>query len=169
MVLYTVVSTAKDLSIFYHLTTLVFLYPKDKKIFTFLADKGLALCRIHLLKGDDFTQMPLLLRHEDGSVALQSHEITQYRPRKAGDKDSEWEGKIWINETQYFVRVPQKVWHMYTGGYQPAQKWLKDRKGTALTKANIIHYAKIIRALKQTAQLSQEIDTHISLKDFEHS
>ncbi len=32
------------------------------------------------------------------------------------------------NETQYFENVPEVAWNFYIGGYQPAQKWLKDRK-----------------------------------------
>ena len=38
-------------------------------------------------------------------------------------------GQIWINECQYFDQVPLLAWQFYVGGYQPAQKWLKDRQG----------------------------------------
>ena len=37
-------------------------------------------------------------------------------------------GRVYINDTQYFDNVPKTVWNFYIGGYQPAQKWLKDRK-----------------------------------------
>jgi len=30
------------------------------------------------------------------------------------------------DETQYFANVPEVAWSFYIGGYQPAQKWLKD-------------------------------------------
>ena len=39
--------------------------------------------------------------------------------------------QVWINKTQYFADIPQEAWKLYVGGYQPAQKWLKDRKGRA--------------------------------------
>jgi hypothetical protein len=39
------------------------------------------------------------------------------------------DGKVWINRTQYFANVPDVSWTFFIGGYQPAQKWLKDRKG----------------------------------------
>ena len=41
-------------------------------------------------------------------------------------------GTVYINETQYFSNVPELAWNFYIGGYQPAQKWLKDRKGREL-------------------------------------
>ena len=46
----------------------------------------------------------------------------------------------------------------YIGGYQPAQKWLKDRKGRTLGMDDIQHYRKIIKALHETDRLMQEID-----------
>ncbi len=38
------------------------------------------------------------------------------------------EGRVYINTTQYFGEVPELAWTHFIGGYQPAQKWLKDRK-----------------------------------------
>ncbi len=43
--------------------------------------------------------------------------------------------------------------------YEPAQKWLKDRKGKKLDYEDILHYQKIIVALKETAWLMNEIDS----------
>jgi len=41
-------------------------------------------------------------------------------------------GRVYINETQYFDKVPLVAWEFYIGGYQPAQKWLNDRKNRIL-------------------------------------
>jgi hypothetical protein len=54
--------------------------------------------------------------------------------------------------------VPEVSWNFYIGGYQPAQKWLKDRKDRTLTFDDIMHYQKIIVALKETYRLMTEID-----------
>ncbi|MCQ2167185.1 MAG: DNA methyltransferase [Bacteroidales bacterium] len=71
---------------------------------------------------------------------------------------SEWsEGKIWINSIQYFGNVPEAAWDFYIGGYQPAQKWLKDRKGYTLSFDDIKHYIFIIHALTETNRLMKEI------------
>ena len=67
-------------------------------------------------------------------------------------------GNVYINETQYFKNVPLVAWNFYIGGYQPAQKWLKDRKGRELNYKDILHYQKIIVALTETDRLMKEID-----------
>lgn len=67
-------------------------------------------------------------------------------------------GKVWINDTQYFDKVPYHAWTFYIGGYQPAQKWLKDRQGRVLSFNDILHYQKIIVALTETARMMQEVD-----------
>ena len=65
--------------------------------------------------------------------------------------------KVWINKQQYFGNVPEEVWDFYIGGYQPAQKWLKDRKGRTLVFDDIKHYLYIIHALAETIKLMQKI------------
>ena len=68
------------------------------------------------------------------------------------------DGKVFINETQYFGNVPEIAWNFYIGGYQPAQKWLKDRKDRELSYEDIVHYKKIIYALTKTDELMKKID-----------
>jgi calcineurin-like phosphoesterase family protein len=60
--------------------------------------------------------------------------------------------------TQYFEDVPEVAWNFYIGGYQPAQKWLKDRKDRELQVDDIRHYLKIIVALTETDRLMKEVD-----------
>jgi len=43
-------------------------------------------------------------------------------------KGSYTDQKVYINDTQYFQHIPEVAWSFYIGGYQPAQKRLKDRK-----------------------------------------
>lgn len=74
------------------------------------------------------------------------------------DKPSYKDGKVYINKEQYFDNVPEDAWNFYIGGYQPAQKWLKDRKGRELGFEDILHYQKIIVALTETDRLMREID-----------
>jgi hypothetical protein len=76
----------------------------------------------------------------------------------AVDKVSYKDGKVYINSKQYFGNVTETAWNFYIGGYQPAQKWLKDRKGRTLTNEDIVHYQKIIVALTETDRIMKEID-----------
>lgn len=72
-----------------------------------------------------------------------------------------WEqNRVYINGEQYFEGVPESAWNFYIGGYQPAQKWLKDRKGMTLDFEDVRHYQRIIYVLLQTERIMQEIDNN---------
>ncbi len=118
-------------------------YPKDKKTFWQLVKLGGELRQIHLLESETvnkfITTFPI-----DGNNAV---EKIKYENKK-----------VWINSTQYFDEVPQVAWEFYIGGYQPAQKWLKDRKSRTLNFDDIQHYQKIIVALSETERIMKEID-----------
>lgn len=118
-------------------------YPKDLDTFWQLVKEGGEIRQIHLLESPKVEQY-----------------ITQY-PIDGDNvvgKTKFQDGKVYINETQYFDNVPQIAWEFYIGGYQPAQKWLKDRKDRKLEFDDILHYQKIIVALSETDKLMKEID-----------
>ncbi len=70
---------------------------------------------------------------------------------------SETHGKVWINDDQYFDKVPHQAWQFFIGGYQPAQKWLKDRQGRELSFDDILHYQKS-SSPHRTDRLMQVVD-----------
>jgi predicted helicase len=118
-------------------------YPKDKDTFWQLVKLGGEIRQIHLLES------PIVEKY-----------ITQY-PEVGNNtvtKPKYQDGKVFINDTQYFDNVPQIAWYFYVGGYQPAQKWLKDRKERALEFDDILHYQKIIVALTETDRIMSEIN-----------
>ena len=118
-------------------------YPTDKERYHRLAGKGAELRRLHLLDDVDCwtvnTTYPV-----DGT-----DEVIRERYEN---------GRVYINDTQYFGGVPQTVWEFFIGGYQPAQKWLKDRRGRTLNYNDITHYRRIVYALSETTRVMQEID-----------
>lgn len=118
-------------------------YPKDKDTFWQLVKLGGEIRQIHLLES------PIVEKY-----------ITQYP--EDGDnivtKPNYQNGKVYINDSQYFDNVPKIAWEFFIGGYQPAQKWLKDRKERKLEFDDILHYQKIIVALSETDRLMKEID-----------
>ena len=67
------------------------------------------------------------------------------------------DGKVYINDGQYFDHVNEADFGFFIGGYQPAQKWLKDRKGRTLANEDIDHYQAIILALSRTRTLMQKL------------
>lgn len=131
-------------------------YPEDPDLFWQLVELGGELRQIHLLKHpvvEEFiTTYPIA-----GSNII-SNRLTKTDPGFIPEDDDETTGKVWINEEQYFGNVPKKAWEFYIGGYQPAEKWLKDRRDRELSIDEIRHYQKIIVALMETDRLMQEID-----------
>ncbi len=119
-------------------------YPKDQETFWQLVKLGGEIRKIHLLESPSvekfITQYPI-----DGNNV-----VTKLKYQ---------DGKVFINDKQYFANVPEVAWNFYIGGYQPAQKWLKDRKDQKLEYDDILHYQKIIVALTETDRLMKDIDT----------
>ncbi|HNU40615.1 MAG TPA: hypothetical protein PKI26_09975, partial [Methanothrix sp.] len=67
-------------------------------------------------------------------------------------------GYVYINKAQYIEGVPKEVWEFHVGGYQVCEKWLKDRRGRQLSFDDLMHYQKVVVALKETIRLMGEID-----------
>lgn len=118
-------------------------YPKNVDTFWNFAKLGGEIRQLHLFKSQKLerpiTQYPLTGTNVVCKILYKN-------------------GRVFINETQYFDNVPEVVWNFCIGGYQPAQKWLKDRKDRELQIDDIRHYMKIIVALYETDRLMKEID-----------
>jgi predicted helicase len=128
-------------------------YP-EKENFWQLVKLGAELRQLHLLESVRLENSQLKSTYPasgDNKISRKIHK-TDY------EITSETAGRVWINDNQYFGNVPQTAWEFYIGGYQPAQKWLKDRYERTLNREDIVHYRKIIHALSETARIMQEID-----------
>jgi predicted helicase len=124
-------------------------YPENAEQFNKLATFGEKLRHLHLMENitvsNNFANFP-----KSGD-----NKVENLFTEKSNDYQ---ENKVWINDSQYFGNVPEIAWKFYIGGYQPAQKWLKDRKGRTLTYEDIAHYQKIIFVLNETDRFMKEID-----------
>ena len=138
-------------------------YPKDKKTFWQLVDLGGQIRQIHLLESPTtekyITQYPIDGDNVVDKIRFEMYYYGNEIPDENGNFNyPDYLGSVYINESQYFGNVPQSAWNFYIGGYQPAQKWLKDRKGRKLEYDDILQYQKIIVALTETGRLMKEID-----------
>ena len=125
-------------------------YP-DTKTFWLLVELGGKLRALHLLEDISLDDRIIDI---DGEGTL---EIVN----KLNKKDFTVEdGKVTlhINSEVSIINIPLVAWEFYIGGYQPAQKWLKDRVGRELSRADLKHYNKIINALKKTDEIMKEND-----------
>jgi len=131
-------------------------YPKNQNTFWKLVELGKEIREIHLLESPT-TEQYITTYPKDGDNVI-TRKLTKTSIGFELTNEAVGIGRVWINDDQYFDKVPKVAWEFYIGGYQPAQKWLKDRKGRTLGFDDIFHYQKIIVALSETDRLMKEID-----------
>jgi predicted helicase len=118
-------------------------YPQNVEQFCKLAAIGSILRNLHLMENVS----PLLNLADFPVMGSNEIETVHYK-----------DNKVFINKAQYFSDVPPEAWQYFIGGYQPAEKWLKDRKGHVLSFDDIEHYRKIVFVLITTIKIQQQID-----------
>lgn len=130
-------------------------FPPSPEIFRTVSEQGEALRRLHLMEDAAIGATPYPF---DGE-APDGFDSVVDKPRFEAGPNT---GRVYINGKgtggQYFDNVPDIAWGFPIGGYQPAQKWLKDRKGRALSYDDIRHYQKIIKILTETDRIMRGIE-----------
>ena len=115
--------------------------PKNIAHFRKMAELGQALINWHLGRSD----IPPRHRFEGEGEGI----VSKIRYE---------DGNIWINQTQHFTDVPIDVWEFEVGAYQVCEKWLKDRRGETLSRAEVQHYRGILVAVAETLGIMSELD-----------
>lgn len=122
----------------------------NNDLFQALSEKGEELVGLHLMKSKKLNK--IITRYSisgDNAVTEVTYKQTEQR--------------VYINKQQYFEGITPEVWEFKIGGYQVLDKWLKDRKKAkrSLSFDDILHYQRVVVALKETIQLMTEIDQTI--------
>jgi hypothetical protein len=120
----------------------------DVELFRDLTDLGRRLVELHLLRA------PELAEPESSFPQAGTNLVEAVRYDAEGRR-------VFINKAQHFTHVPPEVWEFHVGGYQVAEKWLKDRKGRKLSYDDIAHYERVVTALGRTITLMDKIDARI--------
>lgn len=131
--------------------------PGSRALFAALVPLGRELVALHLLKPDE-------------APALKTPEIRfcgSGEARVAKGYPEYENGKVKINASRWFEDVPKATYEFHVGGYQPCEKWLKDRAakggkkqsdGRVLTDEDVLHYRRMVTALTETRRIMAEID-----------
>ena len=119
----------------------------DRSLFAALVVLGKRLAGLHLMESEG-NDAPAFPKMGDNRV-----DKVRYAP-----PNNEAQGRVFINRDQHFEDVTPETWEFTIGGYRPAEKWLKDRKGRVLSDDDIDYYRKIVAALAGTQHLMDEID-----------
>ena len=130
----------------------------NKKLFDELSKHGKTLVNLHLLGKNPFDKSKTIFEYP-----------TQWQV-KINDKCENWQiekveyaadkKRVYINKEAYFEGIDETTWQFMIGGYQPLDKWLKDRKkaGINLSNEDIKHYIKIAVSLRETKKETQKIN-----------
>jgi hypothetical protein len=122
-------------------------WPTTPEEFWTVAEHGGQLRRLHLMEPAAIGDAPYPFTGDGDNVV----EAPRFE-----------DGKVWVNKTQHFANAPEVSWSFYIGGYQPAQKWLKDRKGRALSFEDVKHYQRILKILSETDRIMRSIEMNLS-------
>lgn len=135
--------------------------PKSDDEFIRLSGLGKQLRELHLMKSPLLDKCDTIYPIPGDNIVEKIEFIPQFseafwnnNPKNANYKDI---SAVKINDAQFFGNIPEPAWNFYIGGHQPAQKWLKDRKGRKLSDQDIEHYQKIIKILIETDKIMKEI------------
>lgn len=120
-------------------------FTKDHDLFEKVAERGEKLVELHLLKSKKLAK-PIVKC--EGSGDLQVVKISYDAKQK----------RVYINLDKYFVGVSPEAWEYHIGGYQVAEKWLKDRKGRILSSEDIVSYAQAVTAISETINIQESLD-----------
>jgi predicted helicase len=130
--------------------------PKGRPVFEALIPLGKTLAALHLL---DEKGAPALAESRHGFPHGGDNTVHEdFGTKKFPGFD---DGVVRINEDQLFKDVSPEVWAHTIGGYQPAEKWLKDRRGRTLTTDDLRHYQRMLIAIAETQRIMPEIDAAI--------
>lgn len=134
--------------------------PRSRELFQALVPLGTKLVALHLLDADGAIELK-----DPKDVRFAGH--GEARVEKAPEWSAAGGNRVTISAHRWFEGVPERVWDFHIGGYQPAQKWLKDRAkkggkksspGRILTAEDQLHYRRMIVAMDKTIDLMAEID-----------
>ena len=118
-------------------------FPDSADDFEKLSKLGWALVQAHLLR--ELPRKGLAAYEGKGDHTV---EAVRYSPGET----------VSINKTQSFKPVPQDVWDFHIGGYRVIDKYLKSRKGRALSLDEINQVAAIADSLAFTIEQRAKID-----------
>lgn len=117
-------------------------YPSNIKYFKEMSKLGEALFNLHL---------PDMYYRKESEVILE--ELKSYK----------FVGADIILNDSIVIEAFEGIGTRQIGGYKPADKWLKDRKGLAFTAYDLEIYKRIVSAIKQTDAIMDEIDNIIEV------
>ena len=143
------------------------------ELFRALAGLGGRLTRAHLLESAPSGQAALSFPVRGDNLVDRGHpKYCAPGETPPGESAPAERGRVYISANaprngkrgQYFEGIAPEVWEFRVGGYQPMDKWLKDRRNRPLSFGDIAHYQRMTAALRETIGLMAEVDAALAAK-----
>ena len=111
-------------------------YPDSVQSFMRLRSYGEKLRLLHCMK-----------------TAEESNSVSYFGAESPVIEKVSWkDDRVYLSKKAYFDGITKEIWDFYVGGYQPLQKWLKDRKGMCLKLEDINHFKKMVDIIEKTRE-----------------
>lgn len=123
-------------------------YPKNEKEFLHYSKFGGELMQLHLSNIDNSENNS----QECCNLLDKTIEKITYINRN-----------VYINKYDSFTGLDDNIWNFTMCGYQPIQKYLKDRRGERINSITISKVQYMIAAIRRTIEIMDEIDAVIEL------
>ncbi len=122
--------------------------PAQRTLFRSLSGWGARLADLHLLR----THRPARATVQGAATAMH---VSPGGPRRHGPY-------IQVHRELAVGPVPEEVWAFRAGAHQVCHKWLKDRRGRTLDRADLAHFCQILTAIQEAIACTREIERAIS-------
>ena len=138
--------------------------PENRHVFRQLCDLGADLVELHLVKSECDGNGWNAADGATGNVSISPRPMFRGRgeAKVARGYPKYSSGRVSINRTRWFEPVSPDAWNFHVGAHQVCRKWLKDRRGRALSAADVDHYRRVAAAVAKTIDLMSEVDRVIS-------
>lgn len=119
-------------------------FPKTKKFFMIIKELGERLVKLHIMKDEIPVNAEFM---GEGNYIIEKYKWNN--------------NSVIINNTQSFKGISLDEWNFLIGGYQPLQKWLKDRKAYQFNVDSIKHYIQMIGVIRESISIMKYIDNEL--------
>ena len=132
--------------------------PKSEQMFWDLVHAGAELRNENRLKAKDQKSISISFPISGtNKVTREFFEGNEELETEKLDKNKTATGKLWINEKQYFDKVPKIAWDFQLEAYFPAREWLLVHKAQELKPGEIMEFQEILLSIAETAILRNEL------------
>jgi hypothetical protein len=122
-------------------------FTSDYGLFIEMGKLGERLAALHLMKSPELNE-----------TVCRFEKVGKNQVIKVRFAEEEKEGRVYINDDQYFSPVPRGVWEYKIAGYQVMAKWLKMHRGQGLGHKEVRKFIKIVHSIQLTIQYQGQID-----------